>query len=138
MNANINAYRQNQSLGAEEVSPHRLVAMMYQGAIDRMARAIGHCERGEVAEKGACLSRVAAIIDNLRDSLNMDAGDGQLSQRLDDLYDYMLRRVAEANLRNDVKMMHEVIELLAQLAEGWNAIPAEQRQMPQVQAASPA
>ena len=135
MNANINAYRKNQAIGAEETSPHRLVAMMYQGGMDRLARAIGHCERGEVAQKGECLSRAAAIIDNLRDSLNMDAGDGQLSQRLDDLYEYMLRRVAEANLRNDVQMMHEVHDLLAELAQGWNAIPAEQRD---VAGASPA
>ena len=135
MNANINAYRKNQAIGAEDFSPHRLVAMMYQGGMDRLARAIGHCERGEVAQKGECLSRAAAIIDNLRDSLNMDAGDGKLSQRLDDLYEYMLRRVAEANLRNDVQMMHEVHDLLAELAQGWNAIPAEQRD---VAGASPA
>lgn len=130
MNKNIKAYRQNNAIGAEETSPHRLVAMLYQGAMDRLARAIGHCERGEVVEKCECMSRVAAIIDNLRDSLKMDAGDGRLSERLDSLYEYMLRRIAEANLRNDVQMMHEVLELLAQLSEGWNAIPAEQRQTP--------
>ncbi|MFP4278354.1 MAG: flagellar export chaperone FliS [Wenzhouxiangella sp.] len=129
MNANINAYRQNSAIGAEDASPHRLVAMLYQGAIDRMSRAIGHCERGEVAQKGECLSRVAAIVDQLRDSLNMEAGDGQLSQRLDDLYEYMIRRITEANFRNDTTMMKEVHDLLAELAEGWNAIPAEQREV---------
>ncbi|NDY97122.1 flagellar export chaperone FliS [Wenzhouxiangella limi] len=135
MNANINAYNQNAAIGAEETSPHRLVAMLYQGAIDRMSRAIGHCVRGEVAKKGECLSRAAAIVDQLRDSLDMEAGDGTLSQRLDDLYEYMIRRITEANFRNDTTMMKEVHDLLAQLAEGWNAIPPEQRE---VQGARPA
>ncbi len=135
MNQNINAYNQNAGIGAEEANPHRLVAMLYQGAIDRMSRAIGHCERKEVAQKGECLSRAAAIVDQLRDSLNMEAGDGQLSQRLDDLYEYMIRRITEANFRNDTAMMKEVHDLLAELAEGWNAIPADQRNP---QAASPA
>jgi flagellar protein FliS len=127
MNPNINAYNQNAGVGAEDASPHRLVAMLYQGAMDRMSRAIGHCERGEVSKKGECLSRAAAIVDQLRDSLNMEAGDGQLSQRLDDLYEYMIRRITEANFRNDTEMMKEVHGLLAELAEGWNAIPPEQR-----------
>ncbi len=135
MNANINAYRQNAAIGAEETSPHQLVAMLYRGAMDRMSQAIGHCERNEVAAKGECLSRAAAIVDQLRDSLNMEAGDGRLSQRLDDLYEYMVRRITEANFRNDTAMMREVHDLLAELASGWNEIPAEYRQP---QAANPA
>ena len=135
MNPNINGYRQNVAIGAEENSPHQLVAMLYRGAMDRMSQAIGHCERKEIAAKGECLSRAAAIVDQLRDSLDMEAGDGKLSQRLDDLYEYMVRRITEANFRNDTAMMREVHDLLAELAQGWNELPAEYRQP---QAANPA
>ncbi|PLW84443.1 flagellar export chaperone FliS [Kineobactrum sediminis] len=118
----VSAYRSGNVARAEYASPHQLVTMLFEGALERLARAIGHTERGDVAAKGECLGRVVLILDNLQASLDAGAGDGAIAGNLDDLYDYMMRRLTEANLRNDVTMMTEVQQLLLPLAEAWKAI----------------
>ena len=125
MNDVVNAYRANKASAAEYASPHQLISMLFEGARERLARAIGHAERGEVAAKGECIGRVILILESLQSSLDTAAGDGEIAANLADLYDYMGRRLTEANLRTDTAMMNEVRELLGVLADGWNAIPPE-------------
>ncbi|MHA7815449.1 MAG: flagellar export chaperone FliS [Pseudohaliea sp.] len=125
MNDMVNAYRSSKAAGAEYASPHQLISMLFDSALERLARAMGHAERGEVAAKGECIGRVILILDNLQDSLDREAGDGSIAANLADLYDYMMRRLTEANLRSDPAIMAEVHELLAGLAEAWRAIGAE-------------
>ncbi len=128
MNRMIDAYRGSQASSAEYASPHQLITMLFEGAMERISRAIGHLERDEIAAKGECLNRATGIIDHLRHSLNGGAGDGEVAGNLDALYDYMLQRLTEANLRNDSAVMVEVRDLLAQLRDGWVGIPQEQRE----------
>lgn len=122
MNDMVNAYRTNKAVAAEYASPHQLVTMLFDGALERLARAIGHAERGEVAAKGECIGRVVLILGSLQDSLDQGAGDGMLAGNLTELYDYMMRRLTEANLRTDVGMMAEVHQLLDGLADAWRAV----------------
>lgn len=112
--------------GVEAASSHQLTAMLFDGAINRIASARGHMERGEVAAKGECISRGIDIIGGLRSSLDLARG-GELAERLDSLYDYMERRLLHANLRNDVQALDEVAELLRPISEAWAAIPQELR-----------
>lgn len=126
MNEMVSAYRSSNVASAEYASPHQLITMLFDGALERLARAIGHTERGDIAAKGECLGRVVLILDNLQASLDGGAGDGVIAGNLGDLYDYMMRRLTEANLRNDVTMMAEVQQLLLPLAEAWKAIAPEQ------------
>lgn len=130
MNNVMNAYKQSNTAGAEEASPHRLVEMLFDGAMERLSRAIGHCERGEVAAKGEAVGRAVLILESLRSALDDTAGDGGVARNLGDLYDYMVRRLTEANLHNDVAAMREVQELLQPIAAAWKDIPAEHRGMP--------
>ncbi|MFN2329080.1 MAG: flagellar export chaperone FliS [Chromatocurvus sp.] len=125
MNEMVNAYRSNKAAAAEYASPHQLIGMLFDGALERLARAIGHAERGEVAAKGECIGRVVMILDSLQASLDQAAGDGQIAGNLSDLYDYMMRRLTEANLRSDPAMMTEVHQLLNGLADAWRAIAPE-------------
>jgi len=104
-----------------------LITMLLDGAMERIARATGHIERGEVAAKGECLSRAVGIIDYLRSSLNSEVDEGRVSANLASLYDYMLQRLTEANLRNDVALLEEVRNLLAEVREAWVSIPPDQR-----------
>lgn len=122
MNKMVNAYRTNKAAAAEYASPHQLITLLFDGALERLARAIGHAERGEIAAKGECIGRVVMILDSLQSSLDQAAGDGVIAGNLADLYDYMMRRLTEANLRTDPAMMNEVHELLAGLAEAWRAV----------------
>ncbi|MCC5793146.1 MAG: flagellar export chaperone FliS [Chromatiales bacterium] len=99
----------------------QLILRMMQGALDRIHVARGHLQRGEIARKGEQIARAAALVDTLRASLNHEQG-GELADRLAALYDYMARRLTEANLRNDPAILLEVAGLLAELRDGWKAI----------------
>lgn len=125
MNEMVNAYRTNKAAAAEYVSPHQLISLLFEGALERLARAIGHAERGEVAAKGECIGRVVMILDSLQSSLDQAAGDGVIAGNLADLYDYMMRRLTEANLHTDTAMMTEVYGLLDGLADAWRAVAPE-------------
>ena len=127
MNEMLNAYRSSRAISAEYSSPYELVKMLFDGSLERTARALGHMERGEIALKGECLSRVVGMVSHLRESLDPAVGDGSIAQNLDALYDYILRRVTEANLYNDKAALEEVRKLLGELRDAWCQISPEQR-----------
>jgi flagellar protein FliS len=87
-------------------SPHRLIQMLLEGALEKIATAKGHLARGSIANKGQQISWALSIIGGLRASLDMSAG-GEIAQNLFNLYDYMERRLLHANLRNDVAALNQ-------------------------------
>lgn len=110
--------------GVEDATPHRLVQMLMEGALDKIAAAKGHMLRNEPADKGRFISWAISIISGLQSSLDMEAG-GELSRNLDDLYDYMVRRLGEAGLKNDPAILDEVSSLLLEVKSAWDVIPAQ-------------
>jgi len=119
----MNAYRATDaSARVATASPHRLVQLMLEGAIDRLAAARGHMERGRIAEKGEALSRALSIIDTLNASLDMDRGSA-IAANLRRIYEYSIRRLTEANIHNDPRMLAEVQGLLREIKAGWDEIP---------------
>lgn len=117
--AQMNAYT-----GVAGATPHRLVQMLMEGALNRIATAKGFMARGDVAAKGAQITSAAAILNGLRNSLDLQQG-GEIAGNLDALYDYMVRRLMEGHRANDNIALDEVAGLLRQVKEGWDAIPAE-------------
>jgi len=125
--SSIAAYKSVATHGsAIEAEPHQLISMLMDGALERLLSARGSIERGDLVAKAGLLHRVGAIIDELRSSLDHSAG-GNIAGDLDRLYDYMLRRVLVANLKNDVAAIDEVLKLLRQIRDAWVAIPAQHR-----------
>lgn len=123
----LNQYRKvGVHAGIADASPHRLIQMLLEGALDKIHVAKGHMERGEISAKGKHISWAISIVDGLRASLDLKAG-GQLAENLDALYEYMNRRLLEANLRNDNQALEEVSGLLLEIKQGWDAIPEELR-----------
>lgn len=123
----MRALRQYQKVNSHaqisEANPHRLVQMLMEGGLDRIAQAKGALARGDVAGKGLMLGKAIDIIIGLRDGL--DAGkseDPAYVQQLESLYVYMTNRLMEANVKNDVAMMDEVLGLLVTVKSGWDAI----------------
>jgi len=105
--------------GVAAASPHKLVVMLYDGVIVSLLSAINNIKTSNVAAKGAALSKAITIIDNgLRASLDKNAG-GEIAANLDSLYDYMSRRLLEANIKNDVGIIEEVRGLMADLRSAW-------------------
>lgn len=102
--------------------PHRLVALLLDGAMGAIASAVNAMERRDIAAKGQAISRAVGIIDEgLRATLDRQAG-GPVAQTLDDLYACVLLRLTEANLRNDAALLRQCSALLAPLREAWSAI----------------
>ncbi len=119
--------------GVEDATPHRLVQMLMEGALDRIAMAKGQLERQDFDGKGQQINWAISIINGLRHSLDMKAG-GEISRNLDDLYDYMIRRLSEANMRKDVGMLDEVSSLLVAVKSAWDAMPDSVRGTASLQA----
>lgn len=110
--------------GVAAASPHKLILMLFEGAMLAVAHARLHMQRNEIAAKGAAISKAIMIIDSgLRPSLDSKAG-GELAQRLDALYEYLSNRLLFANLKNDVATLDEVSRLLSELNGAWEAIGA--------------
>jgi flagellar protein FliS len=129
MNASLrNALNQYKRVGVgasvEDATPHRLIQMLMEGALARIAAAQGHMGRGEVGPKGENVSLAISIIGGLQGCLDLERG-GEVAANLDGLYDYMARRLLEGNAENDPAKLSEVHHLLAEVKAGWDAIPPE-------------
>ncbi|WP_339480377.1 MULTISPECIES: flagellar export chaperone FliS [unclassified Pseudomonas] len=121
------ALRQYQKIGAQaqtsEASPHRLVQMLMEGGLDRIAQAKGAMERKDIANKGVLISKAIGIVGGLREGLDLE-NQAESVTELDNLYTYMMKRLAEANAKTDPKILDEVADLLGTVKEGWDAIAA--------------
>ena len=112
--------------GVAAASPHKLVVMLYDGVIVALLSAINGIKSSNVAAKGAALSKAITIIDNgLRASLDKKAG-GEIAANLDSLYDYMGRRLLEANIKSDAAIVEEIHGLMSDLREAWVQIGEQQ------------
>ena len=95
---------------------------MFDGANSALVRARLFLEQGDIVAKGEALSKAINIIDNgLKAGLDQEKG-GEIATHLSDLYDYMIRRLLQANLRNDSQAIEEVEGLLGNIAEAWKQI----------------
>ena len=107
-----------------EASPHRLIQMLMEGGLSRLAQARGAMVREQTALKGDLISKAIAIICGLREGLDMQKG-GEVASNLDGLYEFMVMRLIEANIKNEPEILDEVADLLRNIKAGWDAI-AEQ------------
>ena len=137
-NRGANAYAKvGLETGVIASSPHKLIVMLFEGAMVAAKAGLAHMAAGETEKKGLSISKAINIIDNgLRASLDRSAGE--VAQNLDSLYEYMSRRLIEANLKNNPAMLEEVITLLADLKGAWDAIDPAAAPEPAQAAPAPA
>lgn len=105
-------------------SPYRIIQMLMEGALSKLATAKGCIARNDIAEKSRQITWGMNIIQGLRTSLDAEKG-GEIAANLDALYEYMGRRLLEANVSNESAIIDEVISLLQEVKAGWDSIPAE-------------
>jgi flagellar secretion chaperone FliS len=106
----------------DSASPHKLVVMLFDGALVAVANAQRHMEQKEIAAKGQSISKAIDIITNgLQASLDIDGG-GSIAVQLEALYEYMGQRLLHANLHNDIAALKEVSSLLQELKSAWEKI----------------
>lgn len=111
--------------GVEAASPHRLIQMLFEGALERIAQAKGAMQQKQFARKGELLGKAVNIVGGLQGSLN-DREGGELAANLDSLYDYIIRRLTQANYENKPEYLDECTQLLVEIKMAWDSIGAPQ------------
>ncbi|MFO0752772.1 MAG: flagellar export chaperone FliS [Thermodesulfovibrionales bacterium] len=121
-------YKENQIATAD---PLKMVVMLYDGAIRflRVSLVVVTKQRINVKRKLKYLEKACKIIEYLQSCLDREQG-GEIARNLNDLYDYILVRLTQANFSNDPHTINEVIRLLIPLRDAWEEIshaPLEKR-----------
>ena len=114
----IDAYRQANVMTAD---PKRLVLMCYEGAISNLKIARGKYASDEYEAKGKAVQKAQDILTLLMQSLDFERG-GNIAGSLEALYNYMLRRLLEGDVKKDTIIIDEVIYLLEELESAWKEI----------------
>ena len=105
----------------------QIIMMLYDGAVNHLKLARQDIENGDIMSKGARLSKATAIITELSNSLDMEKG-GEISKNLRSIYDFVLKRLIQANLRNDIKAIDEAYEVISIIRDGWREMMSRMRQ----------
>jgi flagellar secretion chaperone FliS len=108
--------------GVAAADPHRLIVMLMDGALERIAAARGCIKNKAYVDKSRLIHRAVEIIDQLNNSLNLSAGGG-IAENLRELYDYMCRLLLEATVQNDVEKLDQVLALMHQIRGAWLEVP---------------
>ncbi len=112
---------------AEFASAHEKTLMLFDGAITFIGVALQAIARSDYELKGKMISKSIAVINGLKDCL--DLTQGELPSNLHDLYEYMVERLFKANLTSDIEAIEEVHSLLKTIRESWAQIPSEVHQV---------
>ena len=124
MNSALNSYSDyGYNSEIEYADPHRLIQMLFEGALKRIASAKGAMQRKEIAEKGKLIGQTIEIVGGLSASLDKEKG-GDIASNLSALYEYIGRQLLVANLENSEEILDEVSGLLGDVKLAWDAINA--------------
>ncbi|WP_210081922.1 flagellar export chaperone FliS [Pantoea endophytica] len=100
----------------------QLITLLFDGAISALVRARLFMQDNNIQGKGNSISKAINIIEGgLKQGLDEQSGD-DLTDNLLGLYSYMVRRLVQANLRNDVEALEEVEGLLRNIAGAWKEV----------------
>lgn len=105
-------------------SPHKQIDMMFEGALKFLVQAKMAVEQSDIEQRTDRLNRVSDIIFALSDYLDLEKG-GEVAENLAALYDYMLRRLRDANRNNSAEPCDEVMRLIVEIRTGWQGMPVD-------------
>ena len=120
--AAMQAYQStNAHASVMDASPHKLIALILNRVLERISRAKLAVEQGDAAARGQAISKSIEAVASLPSWLAMEKG-GEVADNLNGLYDYIVRRLLEANTTNDLSALEEVAGLLVEIKSGWDGI----------------
>lgn len=124
----IQAYRKD-SIKSDLASadPHRVIQLLMQGALEKLALGKGCIERRDWEGKAHALTRAVEIINALRDALDRDVNP-ELVDNLESLYEYMTVRITEASVSKDTTVLDHVMGLILQIKGAWDQITPADKQ----------
>lgn len=124
---NIKAYTAgNLEADMASADPHRVIQLMMQGCLERLAQAKGAIERNDMEAKSVAISKAQGLLHGLQDAL--DLSQGTMAEDLYGLYAYMDERVWDASLAKDIAPLEEVMGLMVTIKSGWDQLPDAEKQ----------
>lgn len=111
-----NPYAAYQNNAVTTANPQELTLMLYDGALKFMRLAKLAIEQGNADLKNTNIQKTQAIFQEMRLTLNKDVA---ISANLDSLYEYMWRRLVDANVKNDTTILDEVLDFTTELRDTW-------------------
>ena len=111
------------STGVSKTNNVELIQMLFDGLIESLATAKGHIQHNNIAEKSKAISRASRIVLGLQGALDFDKG-GELANNLNELYNYITRRLLHVNARNDLAALDEIHGLMTEIRGAWETVPA--------------
>ena len=124
VSAALNQYQTTGNSSLYYASPHQLILRLLNGAMDRIAQAKGAMKQGNARQKGEMISKAIGIVNGLNGCLD-HSQEGDLSQNLAALYDYINLALLQANVENNVSRLDEASRLLQEIRAGWLQIAGE-------------
>jgi len=105
-----------------EAGPHKLIQMLYEGAIKNMNMAKVFMQQKNFEKKSTHINKTLAILASLRNDLDLEKG-GEVARNLDGLYEYCYRTLFKASVENDLSMLEEVMEHIQTVSNAWQQMP---------------
>ena len=112
-------------------SPHQLMLMLFDGAIEAMSFTIGAIENNNFELRSKQSTRSISIINGMRECLDMETG-GELADNLYSLYQYMAQELFRASFKNDVDTIKNIQTMLKDIRGSWEKIPLDMHYMQKV------
>ena len=119
-----NPYQSYQQNSVNTASPGELTLMLYNGCLKFINLAKKAITENNIEVKNTNIIKAEKIIQELMVTLNMDV---QVSQNLMSLYDYLYRRLVEANTKNDIEILNEVEEFITEFRDTWKEVIQQNR-----------
>lgn len=104
----------------EEISSHQIISLLMDGALERIGQALQAQKENNQADLQVLTHKLVAIINGLRNSLNMSAGE--IAENLDALYEYMVERITQASYVELASVLVEIQGLIGEIKTGWDAM----------------
>ena len=118
-----NEYRHNEIATS---SQGKLIIMMYEGAVKFVNLAIEGVDNKDLSKKGMYINKAHDIINELSLALDMEKG-GEVSQKLETLYQFVLHQLTLANIKSDRKALESILNVLNPLLEAWTELLAKSK-----------
>jgi flagellar protein FliS len=111
------------STGASQSNNVELIQMLFDGLIESLSAAKGHIQHNNLNEKSKAIARASRIVLGLQGALDFEKG-GDLASNLNELYNYVTRRLLHVNARNDLEALDEIHGLMTEIRSAWETVPA--------------
>ncbi|MGI2296585.1 flagellar export chaperone FliS [Paenibacillus sp. GXUN7292] len=121
---NYSGYQAYQKNKYETASPHRLIAMLYDGTLRFMNQAIQKIEQSDIEGSNIAINRAQDIVYELIACLNFDQGK-EIANNLNNLYRYIIDLLIKSNIEKNTDALREAISIISEIKEAWNQIGKE-------------